>query len=321
MKTSRLILLQGFQRQNQANCSLLWNQCANNHPCNWFNGLLPLTLKDNLESIEDIDVNGEGQTRFSVSNLTVYTITKAILSNTGQCEHPFAIQWSKLSNNEVLWFLAVIILDGLYPSPSMGCKFSSQSEDPVQGNDLFMKIVVQMLIVLIKCSDISLQYKCPKYKVNLFSNWLCEIWKEAWELRPNVSDEELTCWMQSQSIYKTQCCKFKWIGNGIQTNVIAKDWLFCNEPMPAKWIQKGLSPMHACLLHIFKIFMICIIMWIWTTCSFLCSLQSLQQCAKSKCSCKEFFGRIYKVFHHELSKRRWLARRRKQFAALPWLLL
>ncbi len=65
--------------------------------------------------------------------------------------------------------------------------------------------------------------------------------------------------MQGQSIYKTRCGKFKQIGNGIQTDAIADnsytfDFYFRNEPVDRKWIQQGLSPMHARLLHMFENF-------------------------------------------------------------------
>ncbi len=38
------------------------------HPADWQNSLLPLTPKDNLESLEDIDVKKNWRTKFSVAN-------------------------------------------------------------------------------------------------------------------------------------------------------------------------------------------------------------------------------------------------------------
>ncbi len=65
--------------------------------------------------------------------------------------------------------------------------------------------------------------------------------------------------MQGTSQYKTCCGKYKQIGDDIQTDTIADDrytwdFYFRNELVNKKWINKGLSPMHACLLHIFENF-------------------------------------------------------------------
>ncbi len=90
---------------------------GHSHPCNWFNAILPLMPKDNLESIEDIDVNGDGRTKFAVSNWTAYTNLKAKLSNAREYGYPFARRWSELTTDEVYQFLGAIILDGVNPSP------------------------------------------------------------------------------------------------------------------------------------------------------------------------------------------------------------
>ncbi len=47
------------------------------HLADWLNSLLPLTLHNNLETIESVDVKGDKKTKFSVSNWTSYTNTKA----------------------------------------------------------------------------------------------------------------------------------------------------------------------------------------------------------------------------------------------------
>ncbi len=60
------------------------------HPADWFNALLPLTSHDNLESIKDIDVRGNGSNKFSVSNWTTYINFKARLSNACEFGHQFA---------------------------------------------------------------------------------------------------------------------------------------------------------------------------------------------------------------------------------------
>ena len=74
-----------------------------------------------------------------------------------------------------------------------------------------------------------------------------------------MSADEQTCLMQSQSMYKTRCRKYKRIGDGIQTDAIADDgytwdFYFRNEPVPKKWLDMGLIPMHGRLLHMFENF-------------------------------------------------------------------
>ena len=72
----------------------------------------------------------------------------------------------------------------------------------------------------------------------------------------NLSINEHTCKIQGNSEYKTSCGKFTRIGYGIQADYIADDgftyeFYFCNEPVNQKWIDKGMLPMHARLIHMF----------------------------------------------------------------------
>lgn len=85
------------------------------------------------------------------------------------------------------------------------------------------------------------------------------IWKECWVLGKNCSVDKQTCKMQGKSKYKTRCGKYKRLGDGLQCDCIADDgvthdFYFCNEPVPMKWIQKGMCPMHCHLLHMFENF-------------------------------------------------------------------
>ena len=56
----------------------------NSHPADWFNALMPLTPKDNLEHLSDVDVKGDGKTKFAISNWTPYTNQKASMENAGE---------------------------------------------------------------------------------------------------------------------------------------------------------------------------------------------------------------------------------------------
>ncbi len=88
------------------------------------NALLPLTPCDNLE-IKEVNVKGDKQTNFLVSNFTVYTNMKAGFANVGKWGHSFAWRWEYLTNDDVWQFLGETMLDGLNSSPIMTSKFRS----------------------------------------------------------------------------------------------------------------------------------------------------------------------------------------------------
>jgi hypothetical protein len=70
---------------------------------------------------------------------------------------------------------------------------------------------------------VSPKSQCPNFKVDELFCWLHHIWKEAWVLAKEFSNDEQSCKMQLRLEYKTWCGKFKWLGNGIQANCLAGD--------------------------------------------------------------------------------------------------
>ncbi len=105
------------------------------HLADWLNALLPLTPKDNMELLEDVDVKGDWRTKFSVANWTAYTNTKAKIANAGEWGHKFVGQWTDVTNDDVQQFLGFIMMDGLNPSLYMIQNFWLQEQDTVQRND------------------------------------------------------------------------------------------------------------------------------------------------------------------------------------------
>ena len=94
-------------------------------------------------------------------------------------------------------------------------------------------------------------------KVDEFFGWMRFIFKEAWVLGQECSVDKQTCRMQGKSECKTQCGKFKHIGDRLQADCIANDgftydFYFCNEPVQKKWTNKGMCPIHGRLLHMFE---------------------------------------------------------------------
>ena len=238
------------------------------HPMDWLNSILPMTPRDNKETITEIDVKGDGRTLFSVSNWTHYMNAKAMLVGAGQQGHIYEGRWKNFEVDDTQKIMGAMIIDGLAPSPRLVQKMKSQRQDRTQGNDFIASAMgpnAELKYKLFRqfhgCQDPLTsppeRAKCPNYKCDEFFCWLRYIWKKAWVLGRNFSVDKQTCSMQGQSMYKTRCGKFKRIGDGLQTDCIADDgytwdFYFRNEPVDHAWIHQGLSPMHARLMHMFS---------------------------------------------------------------------
>ncbi len=287
------------RREIRTRCGPNWQFLKNTTLTTWaiqqIGWMLPLTPLDNFETINNVNVTGDGKTKFSVANLSAYTNTKAMLSNAGQFGHPFPGQWRDVTNDDIRQFIGVMFVDGLCPEPKMTRKFWSQEQDATVGNDFIHNNLgpnaerrYHILHHFFGCQNpltISPpQTECPNYKVNEFFNWLHHIWKCAWDLGPTLSTNK-----QGKSQYKTQCGKFKRIVDGIQADAIADDgytwdFYFCNEPVPSKWLKKGLSPIHLRWLQMFENSSTRITLWTWTICSTL--LYSLLTITAQNCKSK-----------------------------------
>ena len=103
------------------------------HPEDWFDIFLPLTPKDNFDEIGDVDVTGDGRTKFAVSNWTIYTNVKGQMANTGEYGNPFAGRWSEFDNEKCRRFLGLIMLDGLNPSQKMTANVRGMTRTKLKG--------------------------------------------------------------------------------------------------------------------------------------------------------------------------------------------
>ena len=246
------------------------NLDEHSHPMDWFVSLMPLTQKDNKESIGDIDVTGDGRTKFAMSNWSKYTSVKAAMADAGEPGHIFAGKYKPLTTDDIRRQVGVYILDGVAPTPQLKDKMKSQSRARTHGNDFVAKHVGpnselkhKIFRHFFGCQNPMTippaKKTCPNFKVDEFFRWLRHIWKKAWVLGRGCSVDEQTCKMQGKSEYKTRCGKFKRLGDGLQCDCIADDgftydFYFRNEPVPQKWLDKGFCPMHARLLHMFANF-------------------------------------------------------------------
>ena len=105
------------------------------HPMDWFVLLMPITQKDNKESIRDINVTGDSKTTFAISNWTKYTSVKAKMADAGEPGHIFSGKYKPLTLNEIQRQLGIYILDGVSPTPQLNFRMTPQSSDRTHGNN------------------------------------------------------------------------------------------------------------------------------------------------------------------------------------------
>ena len=244
-----------------------YNLTEHSHPMDFFNAFVPMIPDDNLEDPATANVKGDETTKFSISNWTKYSNMKAQMDNAGEPGHRFAGKFEHFTTQSICRMMGVYVIDGLAPSPQLMQKMQPQSKDRTHGNDFIAKHMglsyqqhYRQFRAYFGCQDPLMtpppKEKCPNFKVDEFFRWLRHQWKQAWEVSKTCSVDEQTCCMQGRSEYKTRCGKYKRIGDGIQADCMADDgytfdFYFRNEPVDQKWLDLGMSPMHARLLHMF----------------------------------------------------------------------
>ena len=242
--------------------------CLLSDPLDWFRSVTPLYPSDNLEELEDIDAIGDATTKFCVSNWRGYTNMKAEMCGAGQKGGVYEKEWSPMTNVDLFQMLGLMTLDGVAPQTQMRRRVRPESVERTCGNDLLAKCLGknagrrwQMFKKFFGVQDPTTnpppRKSCPNYKCDSAFKWSRHIWKAAWIVSKTFAADEQTCPMRGKSIYKTRCGKFKRIGDGLQADCLADDgytfdFYFRNEPVDEHWIKKGLSPLHARLMHMFS---------------------------------------------------------------------
>ena len=157
--------------------------------------------------------------------------------------------------------LGVYIINGLAPSPQLTWKIQDKERQPTHSNDQIAAIIGpvwqqkhhsfchffatqnHMMVPLLKT-------QCPNFKVDEFFRWLRYMWKEAWVLANEFSNDEQTCKMQGRSEYKMRCGKLKRLEDELQDDCIAYN-SYRNEPVDPALVAQGFCPMHCRLIHMF----------------------------------------------------------------------
>jgi hypothetical protein len=233
----------------------------------WFLAFMPMTTSVNKEDPAAANMKGDRTTKFAVSNWTGYSNAKAMLCNAGEQGSIYAGKFKPFKNKDVSAMLCVYIINGLAPSPQLTQKMQDQERQPTHGNDRIAAVIGpgwqqkhRSFRHFFASQDPIMtappNKQCPNFKVDELFQWLRYIWKEAWVLGKEFSNDEQSCNMQGKLEYKTRCGKFKRLGNGIQTDAIVNngymwDFYFCNEPSSPELLAQGFCPMHCRLLHMF----------------------------------------------------------------------
>jgi hypothetical protein len=97
---------------------------ADSEPHEWFEALLP------CKPTEESSV--------SICQWTTFANMRAVLMNAGTLQ--YYKSFKPFLPDEYQQFIALYIFQGLCPSPRISMKFTPQSEDPIQGNDMRFKI-------------------------------------------------------------------------------------------------------------------------------------------------------------------------------------
>ncbi len=72
---------------------------------------------DNLKDAQLANVNGNKESKFTVSNWTISSNLKAMMCNAGQEGHIFANKFQTFENSDIAKMLGVYVPDGLSPLP------------------------------------------------------------------------------------------------------------------------------------------------------------------------------------------------------------
>ncbi len=161
-----------------------------------------IIAQHNFQDTEEENVKGDHTKTFHV-NWTVYSILKAVMCNTGGEGHTFTGKFESFGNTDMLKILWVYLLDGLSTSPQLTQKMQLQKNEPNLDKDLIAEAIdpgYQQLYLLFRqifrVQDLLLSMSpnqdCPNVKVDEFLQWLCFVWKQAWNLEKNFSIDKQT---------------------------------------------------------------------------------------------------------------------------------
>ena len=234
------------------------NLDGNSFPADWFQAFLPVF---------------DGSCHHPwVSNTTFWMHKWANFLNMKAASMGAGVQggmcpdFKPFSYEDIEKHLALYIIQGLSLLPQAEQKFTSQANDPVQGNDLCFCVFGSNAIhrhhhfkAFFCIQDPTKKMSCrkehPTFKVAPFLCHVQEVSMLAWCLGRDKSVDEWTIGFQGKQSDKL-CITYKAEGNGFQCDALCESgfaWTFYfhNQLAPKNYLQQGYIPLQSHILGMF----------------------------------------------------------------------
>jgi hypothetical protein len=220
------------------------------HPAERFQALLP-------------DSAGNSTNDVCLDQWTMFTNLKAFLAQAGT--KIYSGSFTPFTTGETNCFIGLLLIHGLNPSPHISYKFRSQEQDPINGNDLVHESFgfnAEKRYKQWKCffgvqdprKELPSTKTHPNFKIDPFLYHMQKVSMEAWDMGEIASCDEHDVGFTGRHQDK-QRINYKDEGDVFLADSICQDghtwnFYFCNVPPPKHYVDKGYSPMHACVLFL-----------------------------------------------------------------------
>ena len=226
------------------------------HPADWVRAFLPNSKE-----------KGSPANTFCTDKWSSYLNTRAWQDLAGIKERGGSYDtFVPFTPDEVEKHIALYIVQGLIPSPTLSRKLSRQGEEPIQGNDLIASALGKgagkrhqqfrkWFAIQDPLKVVPNRKEFPNWKVDPLLRHLNQVSMKAVHLPENLACDEQTISFQGRSIYKLRV-KHKNAGDGFQCDAICNDgytysFYFRHQAPPEKYTKEGLSPLHSRVLFLF----------------------------------------------------------------------
>jgi len=216
-------------------------------PSAWINALLPLEKK-----------TGDPKEIVTIDDWKEYTNTRAAIKTVGSSLYKG--QFKPFTAIEIRQFIALYILQGLSPSPQIKMKFNPQAVDKINGNDMCSRIFGRdasrrhkmfkhLFTIQNPLKHIPSRKSHPNFKVDPFLLWIQAVSMDAYQVGKFISIDEQTIGFKGMHADKLRI-SYKKEGDGFQCDALCCNgytysFFMRNMPAPKKYLDKGLSPLHA----------------------------------------------------------------------------
>ena len=202
----------------------------------------------------------------SISKIRTWTNAKAQLMGAGPGGHQYPT-FEPFSMDEIRQFLGLFMMHGLAPSPQLDMKMKSQSQNPINGNDLCHRVFGNNAALRLKqfkaffalqdpLKDTPPRDEAPNHKIDPLLKHANKVSMAAWLPGRDLAVDEMTQGFQGHHRDKLRI-KYKKEGDGFQCDSICDRgycWMFYmrNQPAPKKYLDQGHAPLHARTLYLLE---------------------------------------------------------------------